>query len=122
MANNTDNSALEANRLIKEFERRAKEAEAKEKGLMPTKTNRLIEKFEKKAQGTEEKVNGAGGMIKNMKKMFEPGDVDDSSPDKPSNVILAGSTNKLIERFQEPGEQQQQPQQQEGPAAEAADL
>ena len=108
MANNVDNSTLEANRLIKEFERRAKEAEANVKTGIPSKTTRLIEKFEKKAAGTDEKngPNGTGAMISNIKKVFEA-DAPDTSPDKPSNVISAGSTNKLIERFQEPGEQQQ---------------
>ena len=103
MANNPESTPLEANRIIKEFERRAKEAEAKDKGLMATKTTRLIEKFEKKAIGTDEKSgpNGTGAMINNIKKMFEPGDLEDPSVDKPSNVILVGSTNKLIERFQD---------------------
>ena len=106
MVDHSESSSLEANRIIKEFEKRAKDAEAKEKGIIPTKTNRLIEKFEKKAQGCEDKVNGAGVMIKNIKKVFEPNNIEDTSPDKPSNVILAGSTNKLIERFQEPRDQQ----------------
>lgn len=98
-----DSNTVEANRIIKDFERRAKEAEAKEKGLL-TKTSRLIEKFEKKASGTDEKggPNGGGAMISNIKKMFEPGDAADPLAEKPSKVILAGSTNKLIERFQEP--------------------
>ncbi|KAI2799976.1 hypothetical protein RDWZM_000539 [Blomia tropicalis] len=106
MANTEGN--LEANRIIREFERRAKEAEAKERGLIPTKTNRLIEKFEKKAQGIDEKCgpNGTGPLITNMRKMFEPVEADEGAEDKPAKVICPGSTNKLIERFQEPGQEQ----------------
>ncbi len=98
-----ESNTVETNRIIKDFERRAKEAEAKKKGLL-SKTSRLIEKFEKKATGTDDKggSNGGGAMISNIKKMFEPGDADDPVADKPSKVIPAGSTNKLIERFQEP--------------------
>lgn len=87
-------SPVEANRLIKEFEKRAKEAPS---GL-PSKTTRLIEKFEKKSQGIEELKPGNGVMISNIKKVFEPCDLEE--PECASNVIPAGATNKLIERFQ----------------------
>lgn len=106
--NNTEQNVA-ANRIIKEFEKRSKEAESKDKPL--GKASRLIEKFEKKATGVEAGSPGGGAMISNIKKMFEPGDANDPSPDKPSKVILAGSTNKLIERFQEApsAEQSEQP-------------
>lgn len=96
-----ESSAVEANRLIKEFEKRSKEAEHSSAPF--TKTTRLIEKFEKKSQGIDDRIStGSSVKISNIKKVFEPssagGDVGDES--SASSVIAAGSTNKLKERFQ----------------------
>lgn len=92
---------VEANRIIKEFEKRAKEAEQKSAGI-GSKTTRLIEKFEKKSQGIDDRKGGNGGqLINNIKKLFE-GDLGlEAENDSPSNVIPSGSTNKLIGQFQQ---------------------
>lgn len=91
---------IEANRIIKEFEKRAKEAEQKTAGIS-SKTTRLIEKFEKKSQGVEDRKGGGGHLINNIKKLFE-GDLGiENEGDSPGNVIPSGSTNKLIGQFQQ---------------------
>lgn len=99
-----ETNSYEPNRIIKEFEKRAKEAnEINGKNMIPSKTTRLIEKFEKKAQGLDEKKNGLNGnsMVNNIKKVFEPVAVDDEATDTPDKVITSGSTNKLIGMFQQ---------------------
>ena len=98
MDSQVESNPVEANRLIKEFEKRAKEVDTKT--TIPSKTTRLIEKFEKKSMGIDDR-KGVGQVVKDIKKKFEPDD-GPHSPDKASNVIPAGVANKLIERFQEP--------------------
>ncbi|OTF81600.1 hypothetical protein BLA29_010487 [Euroglyphus maynei] len=107
MESEIETNSYEPNRIIKEFEKRAKENEMNGKNLIPSKTTRLIEKFEKKSQGIDSdgrrgQTSNGQSMVNNMKKVFEPnnGQTNTDDDDTPDRVIPSGSTNKLIGMFQ----------------------
>ena len=126
MESEIETNSYQPNRIIEEFEKRAKENEMNGKIMIPSKTTRLIEKFEKKAQGVDgdgrrgSSSNGQS-MVNNMKKVFEPNSGQTDDDDTPDRVIPSGSTNKLIGMFQ-PSESTSEQQQQSSSSSSSSSL